>query len=177
MAIQFENEIRHSTVQEVANLMLTAARTAPKGKGRDTLILGKISGDDLKILAEKMYEMSEWDGLKFYARDAKNILNSEVVIILATRIEPLGMNNCGNCGLATCTNKLEYQDAPCAFNSIDLGIAAGVAASIAADHRVDNRIMFSAGQAVKELNFLGEEVGSTLCIPLSVSSKSPYFDR
>ncbi|NWJ49387.1 MAG: ferredoxin [Bacteroidetes bacterium] len=177
MAIQFENEIRQTTVQEVANLMLTAARTAPKGRGRDTLILGKISGEDLKILAKKMNEMAEGDGLKFYARDAKNILNSEVVIILATRIEPLGMNNCGNCGFDTCTDKLAFKDAPCAFNSIDLGIAAGAAVSIAADHRIDNRIMFSAGQAVKELNFLGEEVGPTLCIPLSVSSKSPYFDR
>jgi uncharacterized ferredoxin-like protein len=177
MAIHFEKEIRHTTVQEVANLILTAARTAPKGRGRDTLILGKIFGDDLEVLAEKMDEMSEWNGQKFYARDAENIRNSEVVIVLSTKIDPLGMENCGNCGLDTCKNKLNYQDAPCAFNTIDLGIAAGVATSIAADHRVDNRIMFSAGQAVKELNFLGEEVGPVLCIPLSVSSKSPYFDR
>ena len=177
MAIQFENEIRHTTVQEVANLMLTAARTAPKGRGRDTLILGKIFGDDLKILADKMYEMSDWNGQKFYARDAANILNSEVVIVLSTRIDPLGMENCGNCGLDTCKNKLDYQDAPCAFNTVDLGIAVGVAASVAANHHVDNRIMFSAGQAIKELNFLGEEVGPVFCIPLSVSSKSPYFDR
>lgn len=177
MAIQFEKDIRHKTVQEVADLMLTAARTAPKGKGRDTIILGKIFGDDLEVLAEKMDEMSEWNGQKFYARDAKNIRNSEVVIVLSTRIDPMGMENCGNCGLETCKNKLNFLDAPCVFNSIDLGIAAGVAASIAADHRVDNRIMFSAGQAVKELDFLGEEVGPVLCIPLSVSSKSPYFDR
>lgn len=177
MAIQFEKEIRHITVQEVANQMLTAARTAPKGRGRDTLILGKISGDDLPILAAKMDEIAERSGLKFFARDAENVRNSETVIILATRIDPLQLPECGYCGHQDCAGKLEFEEAPCAFNSIDLGIAAGVAASIAADHRVDNRIMFSAAQAVRELGLLGEPTGPALCIPLSVSAKSPYFDR
>jgi len=177
MDIIFENEIRSKTVDEIANQMLTAARTAPKGRGRDTLLLGKLSGADLGVLADKMDEIAERTGLKFFARDANNIRNSEVVIVLSTRIDPLQMKDCGYCGHGNCTAKDEFPDAPCAFNSIDLGIAAGVAASIAADHRVDNRIMYSAAQAVKELNLLNEPVGPTLCIPLSISSKSPYFDR
>ena len=177
MAIEFENEIRLKTVDEVANQMLIAARTAPKGRGRDTLLLGKLSGGDLFALAAKMDEIAERSGLKFFARDANNVRKSQIVIVLATRIEPLQMTECGYCGHVTCAGKLEFPDAPCAFNTIDLGIAAGIAASVAADHRVDNRIMFSAAQAIRELGLLNEPSGPALCIPLSVSSKSPYFDR
>lgn len=177
MAIIFENEIRENTVDEVANQILIAARTAPKGRGRDTLLLGKLSGNDLNVLADKMIEIAERTGLKFFTRDAGNVRRSQVVIVLGTKIDPLGMPECGYCGHKTCAGKLEFRDAPCAFNSIDLGIAAGVAASIAADNRVDSRIMYSVAQAVKELNLLNEPVGPVLCIPLSVSSKSPYFDR
>jgi uncharacterized ferredoxin-like protein len=177
MAIVFEKEIKQKTVDDIANQMLIAARTAPKGRGRDTLLLVKLSGKDLLVLADKMDEIAERSGLKFFARDANNIRNSQVVIVLATKIDPLQMTECGYCGHGTCDEKLEYPDVPCAFNTIDLGIATGVAASIAADHRVDNRVMFSAGQAVKELGLLKEPCGPALCIPLSISSKSPYFDR
>ena len=177
MAIVFENEIRLKTVDEIANQMLIAARTAPKACGRDTLLLGKLFGNDLSILADKMNEIAKRSGLKFFGRDAENIRNSQMVIVLATKIDPLQMSECGLCGHENCATKLEYPDAPCAFNTIDLGIAAGVAVSIAADHRVDNRIMFSAAQAVRELGLLNEPSGPALCIPLNVSSKSPYFDR
>ena len=177
MAMVFENEIRVKTVDEIANQMLTAARTAPKGRGRDTLLLGKLSGSDLSLLADKMDEIADRTGLKFFNRDANNIRNSQTVIVMATRIDPLQMPSCGYCGHGTCTGKLEFPDVPCAFNTIDLGIAMGVAVSVAADHRVDNRVMYSAGQAVKELNLLNEPCGPALCIPLSISPKSPYFDR
>ncbi|MDP4291220.1 MAG: DUF2148 domain-containing protein [Bacteroidota bacterium] len=177
MAIAFENETRLKTVDAVADQILVAARTAPKGKGRDTLILAKLSGDDLEKLAAKMVEISEETGLKFFNRDAENVRNSQIVIVLGTRIEPLPMPECGYCGHGSCAVKLKYPEVPCAFNTIDLGIAAGVAASIAADHRIDSRIMYSAGKAVKELDLLNEKVGPVLCIPLSVSAKSPYFDR
>jgi len=177
MSVVFENEIRLNTVDAIANQMLIAARTAPKARGRDTLLLGKLSGDDLSILADKMIEIANRSGLKFFGRDAENIRNSQMVIVLATKIDPLQMSECGYCGHGNCAVKLEYPDVPCAFNTIDLGIAAGVAAGIAADHRVDSRIMFSAAQAVRELGLLNEPSGPALCIPLSVSSKSPYFDR
>lgn len=177
MAIEFENEIRLMTVDQIANQMLIAARTAPKARGRDTLLLGKLSGNDLTLLADKMDEIAVRSGLKFFARDAENIRNSQVVIVLATKIDPLLMADCGYCGHGNCAEKLEYPDAPCAFNTIDLGIAAGVAATIAADNRVDSRIMYSAAKAVRELGLLNEPSGPALCIPLSVSPKSPYFDR
>ena len=65
----------------------------------------------------------------------------------------------------------------CSFNAGDLGIAVGSAVSRAADLRIDNRIMYSAGKAALELGFLGSEVAIAYGIPLSVSGKSPFFDR
>ena len=51
------------------------------------------------------------------------------------------------------------------------------AAAVAADRRVDNRVLFSAGRAAISLGTLGEGVGQVFGIPLSVSGKSPFFDR
>ncbi len=65
----------------------------------------------------------------------------------------------------------------CAFNSIDLGIAVGSAISIAADFHVDNRVMYSIGKASMDLGFFGKDVKQALGIPLSVTGKSPFFDR
>ncbi|MEA4966539.1 MAG: ferredoxin domain-containing protein [Bacteroidaceae bacterium] len=48
---------------------------------------------------------------------------------------------------------------------------------MAADNRIDSRAMYSVGIAAKELGFYGEEVAYGFAIPLSVSSKSPFFDR
>ena len=53
----------------------------------------------------------------------------------------------------------------------------GSAVSVAADMRIDNRIMYSAGAAAKNLNLLGEEVGSVLAIPLSATARNLYFVR
>ena len=43
--------------------------------------------------------------------------------------------------------------------------------------RVDTRVMFSAGLAAQQLNYLGEGVGSIMAIPVSATSKNPFFDR
>ncbi|MGO8930287.1 MAG: DUF2148 domain-containing protein [Limisphaerales bacterium] len=60
---------------------------------------------------------------------------------------------------------------------MDLGIAAGSAASIAADARVDTRLMFSVGKAILALGLLGRRVKLALGIPVSITRKSPFFDR
>ena len=88
----------------------------------------------------------------------------------------MGLPNCGFCGYKDCEENLKDKGI-CAFNTGDLGIAIGSAAAVAADHRVDNRVMFTAGRAALNLNLLGEEVKIAYGIPLSVGSKSPFFDR
>ncbi|MDE7119863.1 MAG: ferredoxin domain-containing protein, partial [Muribaculaceae bacterium] len=82
---------------------------------------------------------------------------------------------CGHCGFATCDDKPAH--VPCACNSIDVGFAVGSAVALAADCRVDTRVMFSAGMAAQRLELLGNGCSQYLAIPVSASSKSPFFDR
>ena len=122
--IQNERASRHEHVLDVARQMMTAARTAPKGKGVDIIEIAMVTGDDLKVLSDKMVAMVEEHGMKFFLRDAANILQAECVIIIGTREQAQGLN-CGHCGYPTCTGRLE--GVPCAVNSVDVGIAIGSA--------------------------------------------------
>ena len=71
-----------------------------------------------------MVAMVEEHGMKFFLRDADNILNAECVILIGTREQAQGLN-CGHCGFTTCAGRTE--GVPCAINSIDVGIAIGSA--------------------------------------------------
>ena len=136
--IQNERASRHEHVLDVARQMMTAARTAPKGKGVDIIEIAMVTGDDLKVLSDKMVAMVEEHGMKFFLRDAANILQAECVIII--------------------------------------GIAIGSACATAADLRVDTRVMFSAGLAAQQLEWL-PGCRSVYAIPVSASTKNPFFDR
>ena len=171
--IQNERDCRHEHVLDVARQMLTAARTAPKGKGIDIIEVALVTGEDIKILSDKMIAMVEEHGMKFFLRDAENILNAECVLLIGTHEQAQGLN-CGHCGYATCVSRKE--GVPCAINSVDVGIAIGSACATAADNRVDTRVMFSAGLAAQRLNWL-EGCTQVYAIPVSASSKNPFFDR
>ena len=99
--IQNERDCRHEHVLDVARQMLTAARTAPKGKGIDVIEAALVTGEDIKKLSEKMVAMVEEHGMKFFLRDADNILQAECVIIIGTREQTQGLN-CGHCGFHLC---------------------------------------------------------------------------
>ena len=73
-------------------------------------------------------------------------------------------------------NILQAAQAPCAMNITDVGIAIGSACATAADHRVDTRVLFSAGMAAMRLDIL-PGCRQVFAIPVSISSKSPFFDR
>ncbi|MCK9256088.1 MAG: ferredoxin [Bacteroidales bacterium] len=172
-----KNSLTNSVVDLAKNIGI-AIQTAPKGKGRDTLDFRIVSGkEDLEKIALKMEEISEKSGQKFFLRDANNLRESDAVIILATYIESLGLRNCGYCGKETCDNKNNFPDVPCAFNTIDLGIAIGSAVSKAADYRIDNRVMFSVGNAAKEMAMFDEKYKVIFAITLSASASNIYFDR
>jgi uncharacterized ferredoxin-like protein len=153
--------------------MMIAARTAPKGKGIDIIELAMVTDDDINRLSEEMIKVSEETGMKFFLRDADNILQAEAVMLLGTRQQVQGLN-CGHCGFPTCEGK--PLAVPCAINSVDLGIAIGSACATAADWRLDTRVMFSAGLAAQRLGFL-EDCKCVMAIPVSAASKNPFFDR
>ena len=171
--IQNEREIRHESVLQAVRQMMTAARTAPKGKGIDIIELAMVTDEEIKRLSDEMLIIAEEKGRKFFLRDADNILQAEAILLLGTRQQLQGLN-CGHCGFSTCADKPEV--VPCALNSVDLGIAVGSACAMAADLRLDTRVMFSAGLAAQRLGMLGD-CKCVMAIPVSASSKNPFFDR
>lgn len=168
-----ERDTRHEHVLHVARQMMTAARTAPKGKGIDIIETAVVTGEEIKVLSDTLITMCAENGLKFFLRDADNILSAECIILIGTREKAQGLN-CGHCGFDTCVERSE--GVPCALNSIDVGIAIGSACATAADLRVDTRVMFSAGLAAQRLNWL-DGCRQVMAIPVSASSKNPFFDR
>ncbi|MDH6534208.1 ferredoxin [Parabacteroides sp. 52] len=171
--IQNEREIRKELVLNAARRMMTAARTAPKGKGVDIIEIAIVTNEDIERLSKEMINISEETGMKFLLRDADNLYKADAVLILGTRQEVQGLN-CAHCGYITCAEK--PAQVPCAINSVDLGIAIGSACATASDMRVDTRVMFSAGLAAQRLAMLGE-AKCCMAIPISASSKNPFFDR
>ena len=168
-----ERDSRHEQVLQVAQQMMTAARTAPKGKGVDIIEVAMVTESNIRILSDTMKQMYEDNGFKFFLRDADNILQAECVVLIGTRSLPQGLD-CGHCGYEHCGDR--KKGVPCAINSVDVGIAIGSACSVAADHRVDTRVMFSAGLAAQQLDWL-DGCTQVYAIPVSASSKNPFFDR
>ena len=168
-----ERDTRHEQVMRIAQQMMTAARTAPKGKGVDVIEIALVEGDDIRRLSEEMIAIHEENGFKFFLRDADNIQNAECILLIGTREHAHGLN-CGHCGYSNCADR--PTGVPCAIVSVDVGIAIGSACATAADHRVDTRVMFSAGLAAQRLNIL-EGCRQVFAIPVSASSKNPFFDR
>jgi uncharacterized ferredoxin-like protein len=172
-----EKEIKVVQVLEIGKQMMIAARTAPKGKGVDNLEAVLVSGEDLLVLADSMEAGVQRHGRLFFMRDAANIRLAQAVVVLGTRLCTMNLN-CGYCGYPSCEAKIQAgAQFPCAFPINDLGIAIGSACATAADLRVDTRVMFSAGVAAMELGWLGPDVKAAFAIPISATSKSPFFDR
>ncbi|MBD5225276.1 MAG: ferredoxin [Bacteroidales bacterium] len=168
-----ERNDRRDRVIAAGRQMLTAARTAPKAKGTDIIECCILTDGDIRRLSEAMLELYTDTGRPVYQRDAANILKSDAIVVIATRSQVMGLN-CAHCGYKSCVEKPE--NVPCAINCVDVGIAIGSVVSTAADMRIDCRVMFSAGMAAERLNLL-DGCSQYYCIPLSASSKNPFFDR
>ena len=171
--IQNERETRHQRVMEAVGRMMTAARTAPKARGIDIIEIAVVEGNDIQILSDKTRELGIQNDYNFFLRDAENILSAEAVLLVGTRRQELTLN-CGHCGFPVCGAK--PQAVPCAINTVDVGIAIGSACAMAADLRLDTRVMFSVGYAAQALDWL-KGCKTVFAIPVSASSKNPFFDR
>ena len=69
--IQNEREIRHELVLQAARRMMTAARTAPKGKGIDIIEIAMVTDGDILRLSDEMIRITAETGFKFLLRDAE----------------------------------------------------------------------------------------------------------
>lgn len=171
-------QMEQQAILEVAALMCTAARTAPKAKGLDNIVTLVLTGDDIVKLSEKMQEIGLREFGKpegHFARDAANVLQAQAVVLIGVKRHWYGLPYCSMCGFANC-DECKGANANCAFAPMDLGIAIGSAVAAAADLRVDNRILFSVGKAAEEMGYLDEDI-IWQGIPLRISGKNPFFDR
>jgi uncharacterized ferredoxin-like protein len=176
MTLLSDREFKDKMVEQIAQEMCLAARTAPKARGTDLLEIAIIKGDTIKKLSEKMLKIGEKENNRTFLRDGDNIAKAPVVVLIGTKTQYLGLRYCGFCGYTGCA-EAEKAEAICAFNTGDLGIAVGSAVSVAMDHRIDNRIMYSVGKAALEMGLLGKEAVVAYGIPLSATGKNPFFDR
>jgi uncharacterized ferredoxin-like protein len=170
------DQLEQDAARQTAAFMLAAARTAPKTRGVDLIQTAIITeAPEREKLVAKMREIAVREKRPGFARDAGNIENSPAIVIIGVTASPVGMN-CGFCGQPTC-EALTAVGGVCAFNAIDLGIAIASAAETAGRFHLDNRVMYSIGRAALDLKIFGPDVHQALGIPLSVTGKSPFFDR
>lgn len=170
------------SVELLAKIILTAARTAPKGKGIDDIVTFLLSQEEKVELADKMEELSEIKDLKFLLRDARNVRDADAVTLIGLKASGVSSLDCGACGFGTCKEMLEHGKVQkeflgpqCMIKYLDLGIAVGSAAAKAKDLCVDNRILYSAGAAACYFKIIDADVAMGL--PLSVTGKNIFFDR
>ena len=74
-----------NAVATVAELMALAARTAPKGKGIDTLEIRVLVKKDMKKLATRLEKLGNERGIGFFLRDAKNLAASDGCVLIGCR--------------------------------------------------------------------------------------------
>ena len=68
-----ERDLRQGQARDIAEKMLVAARTAPKGKGVDIIECAVADGDDKQRIADEMRAIAAERGFKFFLRDALNV--------------------------------------------------------------------------------------------------------
>ena len=167
---------QEQAVLNLAYSICAAARTAPKARGADHMDTAILTGEDKQRLADEMRRLCEQVSMPFFVRDAGNVEKSDAIVLVGIRRSTRAMEKaCMLCGFSGCDD-CSANGALCIFTGIDLGIALGSAVALASDNRVDNRIMYSIGKAAVTLGLLSE-CDIIVGIPLSVSGKSPYFDR
>jgi len=167
-------------IEDVANLMGVAARTAPKSAGEDFVVVKAIYGEGVIKLAKEMISYGEKMGKRNFDRDGNNVKNSPAVLLIGLKnAQSLGLN-CGACGYNQCADRIshkvsEFNGPQCAFRLLDMGIAIGSAVKTAGIMNVDNRIMYRAGVVARKIGLIDADI--VVGIPLSVTGKSIFYDR
>jgi len=172
-----EKEAEQKAVETVATLMCASARTAPKAHGTDNLSTLVLTGEDKDALANEMMHLGKENDIGFFQRDAGNVKAAQAVVLFGQKTIQLNIPICGYCGFKDCAANAAA-GAACALSASDLGTAVCSAVEIASIHHIDSRIMFTAGRAALSLGlFKDPRVRMVYGVPLSVSGKSPFFDR
>ena len=100
--ITFDKDLEKEAVLVVGRLMAAAARTAPKGKGADTIVTALVTDDEKDRVAKRMEKIAKEEDIPFFQRDANNIYQVPAVLVIGTRFKPLGVPHCGDCSYVDC---------------------------------------------------------------------------
>jgi len=182
-------EVEREAVRAVAAMMAASARTAPKARGVDDIKTMIVDGEDLQVLADAIDDKAKEKPpylSSAYNVDANNVRKSSSVLLIGVVGNPTKVEepmNCSACGYKSCRQLLDarkqrgekFGGPLCIFQAINLGIALGSAAKLASELSIDNRMMYTIGEAAKQLRFLDADF--IIGFPLSVTGKSIYFDR
>jgi len=169
------------TVRLVGELMVVAARTAPKAGGQDFIEVTLLSDSERITVGNDMIQISKERDIPGFERDGKNVLDSDAVLLIGLLPHKGAGLNCGACGYSSCqefntkSSSVDFEGPNCALRLLDLGIALGSAAKLASELNVDNRIMYRIGVSAKRLG-IGKARFSH-GIPMSATGKSIFFDR
>jgi len=171
----------------VAKLMAAAARTAPKGGGKDFLEIVVIEAeDDLKRIAEKMREYApNSTNEPYWLRDAANIEGAQALVLIGLAQSHAAGYDCCGCGYPSCKDfeknrnfqekDLGYGGPHCVMRMMDIGVALCSAAKTASLLNVDNRIQQRVGAAARALGMI--QADAVMGIPVGIYGKNIFFDR
>jgi uncharacterized ferredoxin-like protein len=172
-----KKDSKQNALLQVAERMILAATTAPKGRGLDNLEMAILERPDIEELALEMERLGQEHEAPVFLRDAGNLKDHvDFAVLIGTKIEPLNLKYCGLCGYANCAANREAKGI-CVFNTGDLGIAVGSAVAMAARCHADNRVLYTLGMAALSKKTLGPDVKIAYAIPLTATGKNPFFDR
>ncbi len=170
------SELIKDALNIVSKLLIADAITAPKSVGRDDVIVELVKDQEIKEkIFRQMEKITDRTGRTFYKRDAINCKNIEYIILIGFKLY-YHRFDCGFCGFSGCDECIN-KGGICAVSATDAGIAIGSMVKLASVFGIDNRIMISLGQAAKEIDFFKEKIGGAYGIPLSATTKNPFFDR
>jgi uncharacterized ferredoxin-like protein len=167
-------------LQTVADLMELSARTAPKGWGRDFVVVKTLWDDEVQNLGKTMIEWGKEKNDSLFIRDGNSVVKSSAVVLIGIKDTDTAGLNCGACGFEKCsdlqpTDHGQFKGPSCLIRVLDMGIAMGSAVKTADIHNVDSRIMYRAGMIARKLKLIDADY--VMGIPLSVTGKSIFFDR
>ena len=189
MPVMHASEVEKEGLRQVAELMVVAARTAPKTRGVDEVVTAIVSGLEKDAIADEMVKHGRRKGnfIDSFERDAENLRKSPFLLLIGVRGKmpkrPENPLNCGACGYETCSELIraekkkgeDFEGPICVWHVVDLGIALSSAAKTAAELNADNRLMYTVGAAAKALEIIDADI--IVGIPISATGKNIYFDR
>lgn len=170
-----ERNLREAQALDIAQKMLVAARTAPKGKGIDVLECAVVNGDEKEALAVAMETIGKERGHAFFLRDAGCVRTCQCVVLVGTRPKD-----------SIFELRLLRVPRPAA-RSPPKHLARSMWSMWASRSALPSRVRKPTGSIrascsplalpLNTLAYLVKVFSQVLAIPVSISSKSPFFDR